>query len=119
MDWSTVLRLISTVVLLEILISWATIPTAEMTRVFALAGTDNVKVPSVLVVVPMLLDFTITEALTTGSPLSSETLPETVLDCAKTDRLANKYPASKSKTFLIVWCAFRSYLIVLRDTGVV
>jgi len=54
-------------------------PTAEITTALAVLGTLKLKLPVALVVVPIRVPFAITDALETGAPLASVTLPETVL----------------------------------------
>jgi hypothetical protein len=79
-------------------------PTAEITKAFDPVGTLKLKLPLALVVVPVLVPLTITEALATGVPVASETFPETVRVCAVSCPAMNSMPHNKSKIFLMSFC---------------
>ena len=79
-------------------------PTAEITKAFDPEGTLKLKLPLALVVVPVRVPLTITEALATGAPEASETLPETVRFCAVSCPARSNTLHNKSKIFLMSFC---------------
>jgi hypothetical protein len=88
--------------------SWAEYPIPDITSVLAFAGTDKEYEPSVLVVVPILVPFTKTEAPVTGSPVASVTLPVIVRFCAIEDSRKQNIADNVTKSFLM--CVF--YFII-------
>jgi hypothetical protein len=79
-------------------------PIAEITKDLAPEGIVKLKFPLALVVVPVRVPLTITEALATGVPVASETFPETVRVCAGSCPIMNNMPHKKSKIFLMSFC---------------
>jgi hypothetical protein len=72
-----------------------------MTTVFAVAGTENEKLPSALVLVPKCVPLMVTEAPAIGAPVESKTVPETVRFCAATGPSIKRPQQRKIKIFLI------------------
>jgi hypothetical protein len=79
------------------------ISTAETTNALALDGTVREKEPSAFDVVPVVVPFTITDALATGLPLSSVTFP-VMVRCASAKRLHSTKPVKSSICFLMCMC---------------
>jgi hypothetical protein len=72
-----------------------------MTSAVAFEGSDKENDPSAEVLVPMLVPFTITEALARPLPLSSVTLPLIFLAWAITCILTRNNPKHSKNNFLI------------------
>jgi hypothetical protein len=70
--------------------------------VLLLAGTAKLKLPSVLVIVPKDVPFTLTEAFGIPAPWGSVTFPETVRFCARSWVLAISTPSMMNNSLLML-----------------
>src|SRR5688572_31543576 len=82
--------------------SCVAMPTEEKTSTTGPEGRDKVKVPSAFEVVPVEVPLITIEALGTGLPCSSVTVPETVRVCAHASPNSNSMAVTSDRIFLIV-----------------